>query len=199
MTWTCSECRNDFQPNEKKYKFNLCHICYFNPAIAKLYRTGEKQPLPDPELVVKPEDQATPSAAPVEGVTGDDGLMLATQREMDDDTFQLTIREAHRTRKLQRSLNFAKNYGQLDVTKISDELDRSVETNIPVRVMLIADEFFRSLDRKVMLDQMRALPRDEQLYLCGYLKLPFPLPVAPLATGSSRPYPASLETARRSI
>jgi hypothetical protein len=88
MTWTCSECRQDFTPDDKKYKFNLCHICYFNPAIAKLYRTGEKTPLPDEALaLVEPiGPQALTNSVGPTGPVGDDvGLMLVIQREMEYD------------------------------------------------------------------------------------------------------------------
>lgn len=97
--WTCSECRNDFKPEDKKYKFNLCHACYFTPEIAKLYRSGEKTPLPD-----SPPDLVEPKLAEEGVIVDNDGLMLATQREMDDDTFQLTIREKYAIRSLMKKV-----------------------------------------------------------------------------------------------
>lgn len=81
MTWTCSECRQLLETADKKYKYNLCHICYFNPAIAKLYRTGEKTPLSEVDLSLD-----TPGGDCLE-------VEQASPRELDDNTFQMKIQQ----------------------------------------------------------------------------------------------------------
>lgn len=97
MTWTCSECRNQFQPSDTKHKFNLCRTCYFNPSIAKAYRSGEKQPLPDtdPVFALGADSYNASGVSPIVQTQADpDPSMYASAPMVDDVIFQNNVWDA---------------------------------------------------------------------------------------------------------
>ena len=55
MAWKCSGCLAYFTEDDKKYKWQLCKTCYFNPETHKAFRTGERQQLSDESAVTSAE------------------------------------------------------------------------------------------------------------------------------------------------
>lgn len=106
--WTCSECRKAFNPSDTKHKYNLCKMCYFKPEVHKLYRTGEKTPLPDPDVNIGTGDA-------VKQVEVDPDVI--DPRDAAADTFQWKI-------------NMPATLKKIRLTSDDDELRKFVDTGL---------------------------------------------------------------------
>jgi len=127
--WTCSECRSSFDPTIKKYHFNLCHTCYFNPTIAKLYRSGKKQPLIDEPALIGP------------GCDPD----IIDPNSLLEDTFQFKIQETGRWSSANPPVANLPLRARAELCKLSDlSGDSMIESGRAINLLTIAVQSWNS-------------------------------------------------------